>query len=390
MSLFTSPIDQIDFPMVDAFLNDHPKESMRLDYKAQISDGLDKTIAAFANTIGGVVILGVEENSATNEPVWPPTNPSVIQHNVPRLMDQLNDLCYLSIYPPVNVQISRLISNPHAPNKVLVVIRVDQSKDAPHAVEKKQQVFYVEKTGNTSRRISPADIDQIERMLDRRRTIEATRDDKVQQATVQAARFLLPEGPYVSLSLIPYFPWRQVCDKESCFASIRHDPWFNGWPARIRIPNGAVGHWTENAMSSVRIGASHLTADGLLSATTLLETNAPSNDFIQLPPCLRFIRETFRAFEGWQRSFIIDRPELWRIVLEFNSVGKYKLYAGKTSSAHPCLVDGFKVIRNESLTSILSNRLPIVTDMLHEVMYNFDCDKQERLGEHLTEFFGGV
>src|SRR5262249_13619523 len=135
VNIFTAPIDAIDFGMIDNFLTDHPKEGMRLDYKAQISDGLHKTIAAFANTIGGVVILGVEEDATTNEPVWPTKDPGVVQHQVPRLMDQLNQLAWESIYPPVTMQVSKVIPNPHAKDKVLVVIRVDQSKDAPHAVE---------------------------------------------------------------------------------------------------------------------------------------------------------------------------------------------------------------------------------------------------------------
>ena len=47
-------------------------EGPRLDYKAEIPKELQKVVAAFANTLGGIILLGIEANRATNRPVWPP------------------------------------------------------------------------------------------------------------------------------------------------------------------------------------------------------------------------------------------------------------------------------------------------------------------------------
>jgi hypothetical protein len=48
-------------------------EGARLDYKGiAFPKDLSKTIAAFANTLGGLIILGVDADKKTNTPIWPP------------------------------------------------------------------------------------------------------------------------------------------------------------------------------------------------------------------------------------------------------------------------------------------------------------------------------
>ena len=60
MSLWSQPISQITFADLDAFCRTMQPEGTRLDYKGvEFPRRLDKSIAAFANTLGGLINLAV-------------------------------------------------------------------------------------------------------------------------------------------------------------------------------------------------------------------------------------------------------------------------------------------------------------------------------------------
>jgi hypothetical protein len=65
MNLFTGPLDELRLEDVDAFLGlggpreDRPRVGTRVDYTIEVPDNLGETVAAFANTDGGIIILGV-------------------------------------------------------------------------------------------------------------------------------------------------------------------------------------------------------------------------------------------------------------------------------------------------------------------------------------------
>lgn len=74
MSLWHKPASEITFADIDAFCQSMQPEGARLDYKGiAFPKDLAKTIAAFANTMGGLIILGVDADKITNQPLWPPT-----------------------------------------------------------------------------------------------------------------------------------------------------------------------------------------------------------------------------------------------------------------------------------------------------------------------------
>ncbi|WP_147317768.1 AlbA family DNA-binding domain-containing protein [Streptomyces spongiicola] len=57
--LFSAPVDAVDGEMVRSFLALELEESFTLDYKRNI-DATADTVAAMANTYGGVVLIGVD------------------------------------------------------------------------------------------------------------------------------------------------------------------------------------------------------------------------------------------------------------------------------------------------------------------------------------------
>src|SRR5260370_9602209 len=72
MSLWHKSVSEISFDDIDAFCRTMQPEGMRLDYKVARPSDLAKLIAAFANTLGGLIVLGVDADKTTNQPSWPP------------------------------------------------------------------------------------------------------------------------------------------------------------------------------------------------------------------------------------------------------------------------------------------------------------------------------
>src|SRR5207302_11467814 len=101
VSIWHKPIDQITFDDVKVFCTETPqREGIRLDYKAEIPKHLDKLLCAFANTLGGMIILGVEGNNA-NEPVWPPKGMS----DTKGISERITQIGAEAVYPPVRPHI---------------------------------------------------------------------------------------------------------------------------------------------------------------------------------------------------------------------------------------------------------------------------------------------
>jgi hypothetical protein len=75
--------------------------------------------------------IAVSTGKTTNKPVWPPTRGMPKKHGIE---ERITAICRDRIYPPLRPQISAIIDNPHVAEIALAVLRVDESPEAPHAV----------------------------------------------------------------------------------------------------------------------------------------------------------------------------------------------------------------------------------------------------------------
>ncbi len=90
------PIDEISFSDIDAFCHSGVREGVVLDFKRDIPSRLDKTMAAFANTYGGIVLIGVDENPA-GEPIVPIRGIPL----VPGLRERVIQIGLDAVHPPL-------------------------------------------------------------------------------------------------------------------------------------------------------------------------------------------------------------------------------------------------------------------------------------------------
>lgn len=61
-SLFTTPVDDLSFKDIKDFCAQGVPEGERVEYKEQFNEKIGQTIAAMANTDGGVILVGVGED----------------------------------------------------------------------------------------------------------------------------------------------------------------------------------------------------------------------------------------------------------------------------------------------------------------------------------------
>src|SRR5271157_5965668 len=93
--LYTKTIERITFEDVVNFCAERHRESIHLDYKREIDNSLAKTIAAMANTWGGLILVGVEDDDSR------PMLPVEGMYYQERLRERINNIILGNITPPV-------------------------------------------------------------------------------------------------------------------------------------------------------------------------------------------------------------------------------------------------------------------------------------------------
>src|SRR5262245_37716582 len=133
VNLWSVDIKKLTWDELDEFLQEKEAETVQLDYKQSVDEGLKKTICAFANTMGGMIVVGLEEDKQNNTCIYPSEETSRLEPMKKNFKESIYQIASQKIYPPVSVQISQAFPNPKDGTKAIYVIRVDQSTHSPHA-----------------------------------------------------------------------------------------------------------------------------------------------------------------------------------------------------------------------------------------------------------------
>lgn len=171
------------------FLETNQPEDARIDYKGEFDDRVTESIAAMANTRGGIILVGVGEDDQ-KQPRWPPHGISRTTHAGGQV---LVTHCQRTLYP-IYVPRFQLVPIPRQKGKavLLVQVRVDE---APTPIWHERQGVRV-RIGDQNQ---PADLSTLDGLLQR----EATREQpRRQRATALISQMLAESGSGAPTSVV--------------------------------------------------------------------------------------------------------------------------------------------------------------------------------------------
>ena len=130
-SIFGKDLASIEFADIVTFCNEQPKEGLGLDYKKDLSSlsNVVKTLVSFANTNGGWLIVGVEDED--DAPKLPVTG----MKNDDNFEQRINNSIVASVSPIVLPTYKKCVS-PDG-KQALLVAYMPPSQSAPHFMEYK-------------------------------------------------------------------------------------------------------------------------------------------------------------------------------------------------------------------------------------------------------------
>jgi len=173
MSLLTKPINDVTWDDVEGFCEQRTPEGDVLDYKEDFPNNLEKTLAAMANTLGGIVLIGVKEDTE-NRPVIPIKGIDFKKG----LSERVINIILSNITPPFIPDVT--VVSDATKKRAVVVVRIAQSHQTPHAISGNTQVYL--RTGNRNKPEELASIDHLEWLMDGRKKAELFRDRLYKQA----------------------------------------------------------------------------------------------------------------------------------------------------------------------------------------------------------------
>jgi hypothetical protein len=197
--LFSKKMDEIKFSDIEAFCSldspeeQRPHEGLRIDFKSSFPNDLPKFLVAFANTSGGIILLGVEENQGVPQKiVGVPLGKADIK-------TRITEIAYSAINPPLVPEVG-LARMPNDDSKGVVVVRIQESQYPPHMVESgSENSIYVRVNDECQK----ADLRTIEALLAKRKSATETFSNLVSvYGDVVDLEWLFEKG-FRAISVIP-------------------------------------------------------------------------------------------------------------------------------------------------------------------------------------------
>ncbi len=203
---FDKPFHEVTFEDVVSFCKKRVPEGKQLDYKYILPKNYEKfakVIASFANALGGLIIVGVQDDK--NDQPHPPFS-GIAYHE--KLRNTIEDIIKVYIDPVVFVDINICVNK--TGERMFVLIQIPQSNLTPHLVGKLKRAYI--RTGQSSRPETIVHPDKLPWLLDHRKKSERLRHILYDKAERHFENYLKTmtvsaEGEVVcTLSLQPYYP----------------------------------------------------------------------------------------------------------------------------------------------------------------------------------------
>ncbi|HSA84504.1 MAG TPA: ATP-binding protein [Patescibacteria group bacterium] len=167
MKILHMSIQEITFEDIENFCEEKNREGIQLDYKVDLTEGsLAKHFAAFSNTRGGIIVIGVQQNKDTGLPEsWkgiPITNSA-------KYIERINQWA-TSITPVPHFQVT---ATSEKKGKVFVILRIYEGDKPPYFVDYNPNIY--ERTGDITSLIKHASPDLVEILFNKKEKAELAR-----------------------------------------------------------------------------------------------------------------------------------------------------------------------------------------------------------------------
>jgi len=166
LNIFTKSFSSVTFEEVEAYCAEGKVETAELDYKRELPrGGLAKHIAAMSNTLGGIIIIGVEEDKTGRPAKWDGVP------NEGKLVDQIyQQAANVKPYPSCYVY-----RTTEKGGRIFILVQVLEGSAGPYYTVTDPHIVWI-RTGNISTPLKPADQDATERIRNRRDKAITARD----------------------------------------------------------------------------------------------------------------------------------------------------------------------------------------------------------------------
>ena len=219
--LFTKPQNEITFEDIEVFCGENGEDE-RVEYKREIKH-IPKIVSSFANTRGGVLIIGAEPDGQIQ--------------GIPRkpgIEEGIQQSALTGIYPGVIPEII-LVDVPNSSNLV-VIVRVDESIHAPHVIKEVPQAYI--RVGSITQ---PAEMDRFAYMFKRREDSQAITRQILDRIEKRVEAFSNKKASNITVIVKPVFPYRPVISKEDIF----QPSWRRAEGGTYILPNNDYGDYRE-------------------------------------------------------------------------------------------------------------------------------------------------
>jgi len=204
--IFNKKFETITFADIQQMVDEKYPENIILDYKREFNNkDAAKVVSSLANTYGGYIIFGIEEEESTNKPDFI----CGLEEDEKALESKLVNTTVDSIFPYVSCE-TKILYNDNRSLKIFVV-KVPESDLSPHGVEQNTK-WYI-RVNDRKKLIDKPDWERLSWLKNRREKFVKFREQALSQIEnrMQTA-FNIQSRAHVFLetAIIPVYPREQI------------------------------------------------------------------------------------------------------------------------------------------------------------------------------------
>lgn len=380
--LFNKPIHELTFEDVVAFCERQLPENKQLDYKYMLPKNHEKfakTIASFANALGGTIIVGVQDDK--NDKPCPPYN-GIAYHE--KIRNSIEDIIQTYIDPVVFVDINTCISKNG--ERMFIVINIPQSNLTPHLVGKLKRAYI--RTGQASRPEAIVHPEKLPWLLDHRQKSERLRrilQDKAESHFENYLKTLTADvtgASVCTMSVVPLYPEEPLTDykqlplliaRASAYAS--YGQMANPKFPLIPVQDGATVISNEHGVYKM----TEFNAYGLLMNKQVVSCEETVNGHTTKTIHIEHLAQNLTLFIITARKFLEQLPCGGTFELRFKLNNTRAVRALLKNEQATVLEDYLRMDRTISLTDLQHNPAELLENMLHEIAWSLGLVVKENL-----------